>query len=462
MCKAEAKLTLSSPELPRPPPPLPANAASPSWPPPAAAPAKLSLYDETSKTAEIREFRDALDNVIEGVNGGNELLTSNPLLAEEKLRFASNLASSLLTKMGQIYKPEKYSEPNNLQKTVMSLYVDVARGLSNALSSLGTLKEMTGSAREALLFYQSALPQAEKIGDVSTAFSCRVGVGTCYKEMGQIQKAIDLLMLELEQTKIEKDDVGRAIVCCNLSKCFLSLPFSSESFSENVGNAIEFAEQDVAISAKYSVEHPAQHGAAICQLAECLNRRGLYAKARQCYASAITLLEEGSDYTGRLMALISYSKMILTEGGGDDSMLPSSLAANELAHDLAVQALDLSKELCDKENEQMALGIQVHSKLANAETKARFYSCLGGDKSTSCAVCNTPLDYAQDDDIFTLLNCCKHSFHRECFLEWVAKDKLYCPVKGCKFGSNFVKLFKHDPSVVLRLAKGESNCLYYL
>ena len=354
--------TVEVPNLPPPPPP---TAQAPPAPPADAmgalrdtfdllnpkldaAPTPLSRAELYKQNPELRQLRDKVDDCIELVNDGNDALYTSPAKAEGKLRAATNLASSLLTSIAK-HKPPPHTTPTPLQQVVMSLFFDITHTLTHALTSLGSLKEMTGSAREALVMYQTALPQCEAHEDHSTAFTCRVGIGNCYKATGQLQKAIDVLALELEFARTQRDEIGEAIVCCSLSKCYGSLPFNRETFEGNMEKALAYAERDVVLSAKHSSDYPAQLGAAHCQLASCLRKGGDHKKAKEFFDSAVQLLQEGDDQPSRLMALIEYATMVLTEGGGHD-LPPSGPPTLALAHSLAMEALSQSKALKDKDN----------------------------------------------------------------------------------------------------------------
>jgi tetratricopeptide (TPR) repeat protein len=313
------------------------------------------------------------------------------------------------------------------------------------------------------LFIISYLRSSQAHQDHSTAFTCRVGIGNCYKATGQLQKAIDVLTLELEFAKTQRDEIGEAIVCCSLSKCYSSFPFSRETFEENMKKALTYAERDVVLSAKHSSDFPAQLGAAHCQLASCLRKGGDHEKAKEFFDSAVQLLREGDDQPSRLMALIEFATMILTEGAGQE-LPPGGPPTLELAHSLAIEALSQSKALKDKDNTVLSLCLAHRSTLASPEIKAAFFESIFRDKENVCPICNSSLDYknnASNNEIFVAMNSCRHAYHRQCFADWVSKDNLRCPVEGCTLGSDLLKHFKEDPSVVLRLARGELHVMNY-
>ena len=217
------------------------------------------------------------------------------------------------------------------------------------------------------------------------------------------------------------------------------------------------------LSAEHSSDYPAQLGAAHCQLASCLKKGGDYGNAKEFFDSAVQLLQEGDDRPSTLMAPIEYTRMLLPEGGGQE-LPPLGARTLELAYSLATRTMQEAETLKDKDNALLAMCLAHRSSLASQETKSEFFKRLGVDKGTLCSVCNTAIDYddpVTNNDIFTTMKSCKHTFHKQCFADWVAKDNLRCPMDGCTVGSDLLKHFKEDPSIVLRLAKGELNVMNY-
>ena len=174
-------------------------------------PSELAALYQSNSNARL--LRDRVDDIIELVNEGNEHVNTLPLTAERKLKTASAMASQILAKIDQ-FKPTPGQDITPEQQLTMSLFVDVSGALAQALTSLATIKEMIGSPREAMILYQGALPQCEVMNDAATAFTCRVGIGNCHKALNQLDRAIEILKLELETARINRDEIGQAI-CCN-------------------------------------------------------------------------------------------------------------------------------------------------------------------------------------------------------------------------------------------------------
>ena len=81
-----------------------------------AVPTPISRAQLYKTNPDLRQLRDKVDDCIELVNDGNDALYSSPATAENKLRDATNLASSLLTsidrhKLRQGEARQGWSEP---------------------------------------------------------------------------------------------------------------------------------------------------------------------------------------------------------------------------------------------------------------------------------------------------------------------------------------------------------------
>ncbi|GMH84731.1 hypothetical protein TrVE_jg5251 [Triparma verrucosa] len=413
-------------------------------------PMELSELYKTNVNARL--LRDKVDDIIELVNEGNELLYSSPGSASAKLKLASSTASKILSQIDK-FKPKRGEPVTPEQQLTMSLFVDVSGALSQALTSLGTIKEMTGSPREAILLYQGALPQCEVMNDVQGAFTCRVGIGNCHKALGEFERAIQILKLEHETARANKDEIGLAICCNGLSKCYTSLPFSPSTSTFNLNAALSYALEDVAICRKDD-DYPAQLGSALIQVGACHRLLFDFDLARQCYEEGIEMLKAGDDFSAELMAALEFSELCLADVGDC-----------EKAYELGQRGLKIAERLKDSSNIIESLNCCLRSKLCSKEEKLRLKGFVtvgeegGGGGGITCLICHEKLDF-EGDDVF--LSKCGCSYHESCFLEHVGKDQLFCPGgESCKGDSDLRKRVKGDPQILLRLAEGNRQKMYY-
>jgi len=428
--------------------------------PKALSPSELAALYQRNSNARL--LRDRVDDIIELVNEGNDLISMSPHAAERKLQTASSMASGILSKIDQ-FKPARGQDISPEQQLTMSLFIDISGALAQALTSLGTLKEMTGSPREAMILYQGALPQCEVMNDSGTAFTCRVGIGNCHRALHQFERAIQILKLELETARIHRDEVGEAICCNSLSRCYTSLPFDREKFELNVAAATEYAARDVELSEADGNLYPAQLGSARAQLASCLRKGGDIVQAFELYKVAIEGLNVGGDLSAELMTRLELTEMLLCEGRGAE--VPDFTSE---AYKQGAKALEVSERLNDKGNALNALEMMSRSGKGNKEDSEKLEASLrearGGKLDKVCVLCDKALDWGvvdadADDKVFTAVKMCMHSYHRGCIAAWVGQDNLRCPVHGCEKGADMRKHVKSDPGVLLRLAKGEHDMI---
>ncbi|GMH86608.1 hypothetical protein TL16_g10602 [Triparma laevis f. inornata] len=336
--------------LPPPPPPPPPNMdqlkeaveamnSSGFVAPKPLTPMQLSSLYKTNVNARL--LRDKVDDIIELVNEGNELLYSSPGSASAKLKMASSTASKILSQIDK-FKPKRGEPVTPEQQLTMSLFIDVSGALSQALTSLGTIKEMTGSPREAILLYQGALPQCEVMNDTQGAFTCRVGIGNCHKALGEYERAIQILKLECETARLGSDEIGMAICCNSLSKCYTSLPFSPSTSDFNLNAALEYALQDVEICGKEQEEFPAQLGSALVQVGACHRMMFDFGKARECYELGIGKLKEGEDFSAELMAVLEYAECCLCDVGDFEKGYELGVRALRIAERLKVRGIRIT------------------------------------------------------------------------------------------------------------------------
>ncbi len=434
----------SSLSLPPPPPQNPtdaemnaAAAIKATLPPDAAAKAltPMELQELLSSSSEARSLRDKVDQVTNMTNEGNHLMSCNRINAAQKtFQEAASEASALLSAM-ESHRPKPHSEVTKLQKLVMTLFVSTAHALSSAMTSLAQIKEMSGSAREALIMYQCALPQCEAVQDVEQAFACRVGVGTCHIALKEFERAINVLTLEHETAKIGKDLVGEAICCGALSKAYVSLPYSDNT-ADNLNRALQYAQRDVELSA----DDDGQLGSARAQLASVLVKAGDFAEAIVQYNLAISLQESAKDFPAALVNMLEFGHMLTCE-------VPS----NGVALEMGRRALELAKELKDGESANQALSICVRA--GSREHTEAFHKCI--KLPEKCSICEDELCSAP---IFVATRSCGCAHHKSCLLTHIANDNLDCP--KCKV--HLPTFTPTDPRICLRIANGEAGCLNYL
>ena len=310
------------------------------------------------------------DNVVRGAAGtrtrrDDKVALFSPLSAANKLPCFFR----------RQFKPAPGQDISPEQQLTMSLFIDISGALAQALTSLGTLKEMTGSPREAMILYQGALPQCEVMNDTGAAFTCRVGIGNCHRALSEFERAIQILKLELETARVQRDEVGEAICCNSLSRCYTSLPFDRAKYKLNVAAATEFAGRDVQLSEADGDWYPAQLGSARAQLASCLRKGGEIAKAAEVYKVAIEGLCVGGDLGTELMTRLELAEMLLCEGRGaeEGEGMPDFLAE---AYGQGVKALELSERLKDKSNALNALEMMSRSGKGNKEDSEKLEAAL--------------------------------------------------------------------------------------
>jgi len=284
--------------------------------------------------------------------------------------------------------------------------------------------------------------------------------------------------------RLEKDRYGEAIACNSLSKCYLATPFtapaSDDQDGENGGQggaskALDFARLDLEISSEFG--DAGQVGSARAQIAACLSAAGLREEAAAEYEKALALLLEAGDEPTALLAVLELGWMALSwemEGGAADG--GGRMAWSEWVLKLGKEALRLADRCNDKENGMLAKAMCVRTKTAEGDAMREDFARVckelkvgevegggggggggeGGGQAELCAVCGEEMDRCAPtgkNEVFTQVRSCGHTHHEKCFLEWVGRDEVVCPVKSC--GKVFRNWVKSDPGVVLRVAKGE-------
>lgn len=431
---------------------------------------------ESFNSPLCRTLRDALDAATDDLNAGLSSMSSSPALSTKLLGQASSRAASVLQDM-DAHKPTDANIRSAAQHCIMNLFVDVSRVLCRAMCALGQLKEMQGSAREALLLYQASLPQCESLQDKTFASQCRVGIANCYRSLGENSKCVDLLTLELQTCEYGGDVDGQSLACNSLSKAYSSMPYDPNETSNNLATARDFAFRDVMLCRGVGADlessdfDPCQLGSALSQLGTVQTLAGDVEEADATFTEAERCLEDGGDLPTLLLTLLAHCNLLLREGRENEAIGKSV--------GIARKAVEVARELGSRENEMTALALLMRGENGGSEMERRSFVKLlrefpprsngkssphgvlldDEDATVLCPVCGEAADIMKARDAFTMIHICRHTAHTECMLQHVQADKLKCPVAGC--GADFIRGV-WDPRNVLRLANGENNCLNYL
>lgn len=223
-----------------------------------------------------------------------------------------------------------------------------------ALGNIGNAYYRLGELKEALNYYNKALENCKKIGDIKQTGAAIGNLGNVYYRFGEFEKAIDHYKKALEISKSIKDRSGEA------------------NRLGNMGNAyIEFGELDDAIDSYINALNISKEIKDIRQASTALGNLGnAYYKMGE--------LDDAIDYYNQSLEISRDIKDKRGEGNrlGNLGNAYSELGEFDEAIDYYLESLNISKQVKDKRQASSTLGnlANTYYKLGDIDEAIDYYN----------------------------------------------------------------------------------------
>ena len=203
-----------------------------------------------------------------------------------------------------------------------------------SVGNLGTAYRNIGQVQRAISCYEQALAIARELKNRQAEGAWLMGLGNCFSDLGQTRRAIEYYEQALAISREIEDRRGEGNDLTGLGNCYSALGQTSR--------AIEFHEQALAISRE--IGNRSGEGAALGSLGNCYSALGQTARAIEYLEQALAIQREIGDRRGEGNAL------------GNLGNCYSDLGQTARAIEYHEQALVISREIGDRAGEGTDLG----------------------------------------------------------------------------------------------------------